>query len=79
MPIFANMIFTEEFAVVKVFLVVFVILEILQAVFPEYARRIEHGMPKDEEPSDEGIFLVRAVGIFFAAAGAVMFFYEAEL
>ncbi|MCM1523586.1 MAG: hypothetical protein NC120_03915 [Ruminococcus sp.] len=63
---------------VKVFPVVFVILEILQAVFPEYARRIEHGMPKDKEPSDEGIFLVRAVGILFAVVGTVMFFTASD-
>ena len=40
----------SEYVIAGIFLVIFVLIFVLQAVFPEYARWIEHGMPKDVEP-----------------------------
>lgn len=58
----------------RIFLVIFVVLFVLQAVFPEYAWWIEHGMPKDVEPSDGGILVTRISGIFLAILGVIFFF-----
>ena len=64
----------SEYGIVRIFLVIFVLIFFLQAIFPEYAWRIEHGMPKDVEPSDGGILLTRIGGIFCAILGVIFFF-----
>ncbi len=56
----------------RVFLFIFIILAVLTAVFPEYAWWIEHGMPKDSEPSDAGILVTRLGGIFCAIIGVII-------
>ena len=64
----------SEYVIAGIFLVIFVLIFVLQAVFPEYARWIEHGMPKDVEPSDGGILATRIGGIFCAVLGVIFFF-----
>ena len=54
-------------------LVIFAILGVLQAIFPEYAWWFEHGMPKDVEPSDGGILVTRIGGIFISIIAIIMF------
>lgn len=51
-----------------------VLTGVLQVIFPEYAWWIEHGMPKDVEPSDTGILFTRIGGIVFAIIGVIFFF-----
>lgn len=46
----------------------------MQVIFPEQAWRIEHGMPKDAEPSDAGILFTRIGGVILAIIGIIMFF-----
>ncbi|MCM1024268.1 MAG: hypothetical protein NC395_09440 [Prevotella sp.] len=58
---------------VSIFLVIFIILGVLQVIFPEYAWWFEHGMPKNAEPSDGGILMTRIGGVFLAVLGVIMF------
>lgn len=53
---------------------VFVLIGVLQVIFPEDAWWIEHGMPKNVEPSDAGILVTRIGGIIFAIIGVIVFF-----
>lgn len=53
---------------------VFALAGVLQVIFPEQAWRIEHGMPKDAEPSDAGILFTRIGGVILAIIGIIMFF-----
>ena len=61
-------------SIIKIILVIFTVMSVLQAVFPENAWWIEHGMPKDAEPSDAGILVTRIGGIVLAVIGIIMFF-----
>lgn len=61
-------------SIIKIVLVIFTVMSVLQAVYPENAWWIEHGMPKDAEPSDAGILVTRISGIFLAIIGVIMFF-----
>lgn len=60
--------------IIKIFLAVFIAMFVLQAIFPEQAWWIEHGMPKDTEPSDAGILVTRIGGIILAIIGVILFF-----
>lgn len=51
-----------------------VLIGVLQVIFPEYAWWIEHGMPKNADPSDAGILFTRVGGIVFAIIGVIFFF-----
>lgn len=51
-----------------------VLIGVLQVIFPEYAWWIEHGMPKDVEPSDAGVLFTRIGGIVLAIMGVIFFF-----
>ena len=53
---------------------VVVLIGVLQVIFPENAWWIEHGMPKDVEPSDAGILSTRIGGIVLAIIGVIFFF-----
>lgn len=53
---------------------IFVLIGVLQVIFPEYAWWIEHGMPKDVEPSDAGILFTRIGGIVLVIIGVIFFF-----
>lgn len=53
---------------------VVVLIGVLQVIFPEDAWWIEHGMPKDVEPSDAGILFTRIGGIVFVIFGVILFF-----
>lgn len=64
----------SDAVIIKIILAVFALAGVLQAVFPEEAWWIEHGMPKDTEPSDAGILFTRIGGVILAIIGAVMFF-----
>ncbi|MDE6710346.1 MAG: hypothetical protein K2J76_07640 [Oscillospiraceae bacterium] len=55
-------------------LLILAILGVLQAIFPEYAWWLNHGMPKDTEPSDAGILVTRIGGILFAIICVIFFF-----
>lgn len=57
-----------------VFPALFVLIGVLQVVFPEEAWWIEHGMPKNTEPSDAGILFTKIGGIIFAIVGIIIFF-----
>lgn len=46
----------------------------MQVIFPEYTWRIEHGMPKDAEPSDAGVPVTRIVGAIPAIIGIIILF-----
>lgn len=50
-----------------------VLIGVLQIIFPEYAWWIEHGMPKNAEPSDAGILFTRIGGIVIAIIGVIFF------
>lgn len=54
--------------------VIVVLIGVFQVIFPEYAWRIEHGMPKNAEPSDAGILFTRIGGIVFVIFGVILFF-----
>lgn len=60
--------------IIKILLAVFTAMFVLQAIFPEQAWWIEHGMPKDTEPSDAGILVTRIGGIILAIIGVIIFF-----
>lgn len=47
---------------------------VLQVIFPEYTWWIEHGMPKDVEPSDAGVPVTRIVGAIPAIIGIIILF-----
>ena len=51
-----------------------ILIGILQVIFPEDAWWIEHGMPKNAEPSDAGILSTRIGGIVLAVIGVIFFF-----
>lgn len=51
-----------------------VLIGVLQVIFPEQAWWIEHGMPKDAEPSDAGVLVTRIGGIILAIIGVIIFF-----
>lgn len=51
-----------------------VLIGVLQVIFPEQAWWIEHGMPKDAEPSDAGVLVTRMGGIILAIIGVIIFF-----
>lgn len=58
---------------VIIWLVVFIILGILTAIFPEYAWYLSRGIwYKDSEPSDFALILTRIGGIILALFVAVM-------
>lgn len=59
--------------IIKIFLIIFIVMGVLQAVYPEKAWWIEHGMPQNEEPSDAGILTTRITGIVLAIIGVVFF------
>lgn len=61
-------------AIVRIILAVVVLAGVLQVIFPEQAWWIEHGMPKDTEPSDAGILFTRIGGVIFAIIGVIIFF-----
>ena len=60
--------------IARIFLIIFIVLNVLRAFFPEYAWWIEHGMPKDAEPSDSGVFVMRLGGIGLAVLGCIFLF-----
>lgn len=59
--------------IIKIFLIIFIVMGVLQAVYPEKAWWIEHGMPKNDEPSDAGILTTRVTGIVLAIIGVLFF------
>lgn len=61
------------FMLIRIFLVIFVIIGVLRVIFPEYAWWIEHGMPKDVEPSDGGVLITRIGGVVGVIAGVIFF------
>lgn len=61
-------------AIIRIFMAVFALAGVLQVIFPEQAWWIEHGMPKDAEPSDTGILITRIGGVILAIIGIIMFF-----
>lgn len=61
-------------AIIRIFMAVFALAGVLQVIFPEQAWWIEHGMPKDAEPSDAGILFTRIGGVILAIIGIIMFF-----
>lgn len=61
-------------SIVKIILIFFTVMSVLQVIYPEKAWWIEHGMPKDAEPSDAGILVTRIGGIVLAIIGVIMFF-----
>lgn len=65
---------TSDESIISAVLVIFTVMSVLQVIFPEKAWWIEHGMPKDSEPSDAGILVTRLGGIFLAVIGVIMFF-----
>lgn len=61
-------------AIVRIILAVVVLAGVLQVIFPEWAWWIEHGMPKDVEPSDAGVLFTRIGGVICAIIGIIIFF-----
>lgn len=51
-----------------------ILIGVLQVIFPEQAWWIEHGMPKDTEPSDAGVLFTKIGGIIFVIIGVILFF-----
>lgn len=60
--------------IVRIILAVFVAMCVFQVIYPEWAWWIEHGMPKDVEPSDAGVLFTRIGGVICAIFGIIMFF-----
>lgn len=60
--------------IIRMLLAVFTVMCVLQVIFPKQAWWIEHGMPRDTEPSDAGILVTRIGGIILAIIGVIMFF-----
>ena len=65
---------TSDDNIIRILLAVFTAMCVLQVIFPEQAWWIEHGMPKDTEPSDAGICVTRIGGAILAIIGVIMFF-----
>lgn len=61
-------------AIIRIILAVVVLAGVLQVIYPEWAWWIEHGMPKDVEPSGAGVLFTRIGGVICAIIGIIIFF-----